>query len=101
MDFSVVQPAQVETAMIEGQPRPRALPVVEAADVAAAVLDAVRGRRFEVWVPRSQGASAKLAAILPRRAREALLLALGVGRIAGQTDPEARRGYHERAFGQD
>lgn len=99
--FSVVLPAQVETAMIEGQGRPRALPVVTADEVAAAVLDAVRTRRFEVWVPRSQGASAKLAAVLPRRAREALMLALGVHHIAGNSDPEARRAYHRRAFGGD
>ena len=87
--------------MIDGQARPRALPVVQPEEVAAAVLDAVHTRRFEVWVPRSQGASAKLAAILPRRAREALLLALGVDRIAGETDADARRGYHARAFGEN
>ena len=34
--FTVVQPAQVETAMLEGQARPRALPVVAPEEVAAA-----------------------------------------------------------------
>src|SRR4051794_9068893 len=97
--FTLVQPAQVETAMIDGQARPRALPLIQADDVAAAVLDALGTGRFEVWVPRSQAASGKLAAILPRRARERLLLALGVGRIAGDTDEAARRAYHDRAFG--
>jgi short-subunit dehydrogenase len=97
--FTVVQPAQVDTAMLDGQARPRALPVVTADDVAEAVLDAVRRERFEVWVPRSQAATAKLAALLPRRAREAILRAIGVTKIAGETDLEARREYHERAFG--
>lgn len=96
--FSIVQPSQVETAMLDGQGRPRALPIVTPDDVAVAVLDAARRRRFEVWVPRSQGASAKLAAILPRRVRELAFRVVGLPRIAGDLDVEARRAYHERAF---
>ena len=99
--FTVVQPAQVQTAMIDGQARPRALPVVTPDQVAAAVIDALRRRRFEVWVPRSQGVSAKVGLLLPRAAREAILRALGVTRIAGDSDREARRAYHRRAFGRD
>jgi NAD(P)-dependent dehydrogenase (short-subunit alcohol dehydrogenase family) len=96
--FTIVQPSQVETAMLDGQGRPRALPIVTPDDVAVAVLDAARRRRFEVWVPRSQGASAKLAAILPRRVRELAFRVVGLPRIAGDLDVEARRAYHERAF---
>jgi len=101
VSFSVVQPAQVETAMLDGQARPRALAQISADDVAEAVLDALRRDRFEVWVPRSQGVSAKVGAVLPRSAREFLLRALGVTRIAGDTDAAARRDYHRRAFGRD
>ena len=97
--FTVVQPSQVQTAMIDGQAQPRAVPVVTPEDVAAAVLDALTHRRFEVWVPRSQGASAKLGTLLPRPARDLVLRAIGVTRIAGDSDPEARRDYHQRAFG--
>ena len=101
IEFTVVQPAQVETGMIDGQDRPRALPIITPEDVAAAVLDAITRRRFEVWVPRSQGATAKLSAILPRRAREAAMRLLGVTRIAGAYDSAARASYHQRAFGRD
>jgi NAD(P)-dependent dehydrogenase (short-subunit alcohol dehydrogenase family) len=101
VDFTLVHPAQVETGMLDGQARPRGLPQVTADDVAAAVLDALKRKRFEVWVPRSQGVSAKLGLILPRRARDLVLRAIGVTRIAGDTDAEARRGYHRRAFGRD
>ena len=87
--------------MIDGQGRPRALPIITPEDVAAAVLDAIVRRRFEVWVPRSQGATAKLSAILPRRAREATMRLLGVTQIAGAYDPAARASYHRRAFGRD
>jgi NAD(P)-dependent dehydrogenase (short-subunit alcohol dehydrogenase family) len=96
--FSLIQPAQVETAMLAGQARPRLLPLVTPADVAEATFDAVANDRFEVWVPGSQGISAKLGLLLPRRAREAVLRAIGVGRIAGETDAAARREYHERMF---
>jgi NAD(P)-dependent dehydrogenase (short-subunit alcohol dehydrogenase family) len=96
--FSIVQPSQVETAMLDGQGRPRALPIVTPDDVAVAVLDAARRRRFEIWVPRSQGASAKLAAILPRRVRDLAFRAVGLPRIAGDLDVQARQAYHERAF---
>jgi NAD(P)-dependent dehydrogenase (short-subunit alcohol dehydrogenase family) len=97
--FTLVQPSQVKTAMIEGQPQPRLLPVITSDDVAEAVLKAVRRGKFEVWVPASQAVSVKLGNLLPRRGREAVMRFLGVGRIAGETDPVARRGYHERMFG--
>ena len=101
VNFTLVHPSQVETNMIAGQGRPRALPLVTPDDVAAAVVGAVQHGRFEVWVPRSQGVSAKLGAMLPRPARELIMRALGVGRIAGDSDRDARREYHRRAFGRD
>jgi short-subunit dehydrogenase len=101
LGFSLIQPAQVETAMLDGQGRPRALPQVSPDDVAKAVVGAIRRDRFEVWVPASQAVTAKLAAVLPRSAREAVMRALGVTRIAGDTDLEARRAYHEKAFRQE
>jgi short-subunit dehydrogenase len=97
--FSLIQPAQVDTAMIDGQPRPKLLAQITPDDVAKAIAGAVEHNRFEVWVPRSQGASAKLSALLPRAAREAILRALGVSRIAGDYDRSARSSYHERMFG--
>jgi NAD(P)-dependent dehydrogenase (short-subunit alcohol dehydrogenase family) len=99
ISFTVVQPAQVDTAMLEGQARPRMLPVVTPDDVASAVLGAVRRDRFEVWVPSSQAITYRLGTLLSRRMRERLLRAIGVGQIAGQLDANARRGYHERMFG--
>lgn len=97
--FTLVHPSQVETAMIEGQPRPRLLPVVTPHDVAQAVIGAVEKNKFEVWVPSNQWVSVRLGNLLPRRARERMLLAFGVGRIAGEADQSARRDYHERMFG--
>ena len=99
VSFSVIQPSQVETGMMQGQARPKLLPVITPEDVAAAVLKAVERNRFEVWVPASQGVSFKLSAILPRRVREAIMRVLGVGRIAGEADLAKRRSYHDKFFG--
>jgi NAD(P)-dependent dehydrogenase (short-subunit alcohol dehydrogenase family) len=98
VSFSVIQPSQVETGMLQGQARPRLLPVITPEQVASAVLKAVERNRFEVWVPASQGVSFKLSAILPRRVREAIMRILGVGRIAGDADLNERRSYHDRFF---
>ena len=96
--FTLVQPSQVRTAMILGQPQPRLLPVVTPDDVARAVLDAVRRDRFEVWVPASQAIGLKLGNLLPRPLREGVMRAIGVGRI-GDADRAVRAEYHERMFG--
>jgi hypothetical protein len=98
--FTLIQPSQVLTAMLDGQPQPRLMAQITADEVGEAILDAVEHNRFEVWVPRSQGATAKLGTILPRRAREAIMRRIGVDKIAGDTDLDARREYHDRMFGQ-
>jgi hypothetical protein len=54
-----------------------------------------------VWVPRSQGVSAKVGSMLPRAGRDLIFRALGVTKIAGDTDAAARADYHRRAFGRD
>ena len=73
--------------MIQGQPQPRLLPVVNPDDVAQAVVNAVREDKFEVWVPASQAISAGLRQPPPRPLRESVLRAMGVGRNAGEADP--------------
>jgi NAD(P)-dependent dehydrogenase (short-subunit alcohol dehydrogenase family) len=97
--FSLIQPAQVDTGMLAGLARPKLLPVVSADDVAEAVVRAVREGRFELWVPSSQGVTARLGYVMPRRLRELVMRVLGVGRIAGDADLAERRAYHERTFG--
>jgi hypothetical protein len=43
----------------------------------------------------------KFGNLLPRGLRERVILAMGVGKIAGETDRRARRDYHQRMFGRD
>ena len=96
--FSLIQPSQVKTAMLKGQARPRLMAVVTPDNVPEAVVRVVRDNRFEVWVPGSQAVAAKIATFLPRRAREAALLRMGIARLTEGTDSAARRDYHERMF---
>jgi NAD(P)-dependent dehydrogenase (short-subunit alcohol dehydrogenase family) len=97
--FSLIQPSQVLTAMLEGQAQPKLMAQITPDEVATAVLRAVRENRFEVWVPGSQAITAKLGQLLPRRARERVLLAIGIAELAEGGDPSRRRGYHDRMFG--
>ncbi|WP_265443129.1 SDR family NAD(P)-dependent oxidoreductase [Flexivirga meconopsidis] len=100
--FSVVQPGQIDTAMMDGtHPSSRLLPKVGPDVVAQEIVRAVEDARFEVWAPRSQGFSVKLGNFVPRAAREAVLLKLGVQDIAGKASAEERAAYVERAFGGD
>jgi hypothetical protein len=86
--------------MLDGTQRPsRLLPVLSPDDCAKEVVDAVARNRFEVWVPRTGWAGPKLGNFVPRAVRERALLAMGVAEIAGHANAEARRGYHQRAFG--
>ena len=56
-----------------------------------AELDAVRGRRFDVWVPRSQVASGKLAAVLSRPAVAPLLGAHSEGVVVRLSETREHR----------
>jgi NAD(P)-dependent dehydrogenase (short-subunit alcohol dehydrogenase family) len=66
VEFTLIQPAEVKTAMIDGHGQPGSLPRISPDDVATAVLDALQHHRFEVWVPGSSGATAKLGAVHQR-----------------------------------
>jgi hypothetical protein len=73
VEVSCVLPAIVRTELAAGLGEARGVKSVDAADVAAAIVDALRRPRFEVYVPRSAGALTKFALVLPRPAREGLV----------------------------
>ena len=53
--------------------------------------------RFDVFVPRANGALYKILAPLPRSWREALGRAMKVDKLMIEVDHGARRAYEERA----
>ena len=91
-----VMPTVVNTELTSGV-RQRWIKPVEAEDVANEIVDAMEVPRFDVFVPRANGAIYKITGMLPRRAREALGRAMGVDKLMIEVDETARRAYEERA----
>jgi len=100
VQFSLIHPGQIDTAMLSGTARPSKLvPVIGPDQVGRAIADAVEHQRFDVWVPANTAIGGRLGNVVPRAFYEQTLLALGVDKIALDVDLDARRNYHDRMFG--
>jgi NAD(P)-dependent dehydrogenase (short-subunit alcohol dehydrogenase family) len=91
-----VMPTVVNTELTSGVGQKWVKPV-EATDVANEIVDAMEVPRFDVFVPRANGALYKVLAPLPRKWREALGRAMKVDKLMTEVDHGARRAYEERA----
>jgi NAD(P)-dependent dehydrogenase (short-subunit alcohol dehydrogenase family) len=96
IEIACVMPTVVNTELTSGVGQ-RMIKPVEAEDVADEIVEALEVPRFDVWVPRANGALFKLVALLPRRAREALGRFMKVDKLMTEVDHGARRAYEERA----
>jgi NAD(P)-dependent dehydrogenase (short-subunit alcohol dehydrogenase family) len=96
VEIACVMPTVVNTELTSGVGQ-RMIKPVEAEDVADEIVDALEVPRFDVWVPRANGALFKLVALLPRGAREALGRLMKVDKLMTEVDHGARRAYEERA----
>lgn len=98
VEVSVVLPAIVRTELAAGLGEARGVKSVEASDVAQAIVATLRKPRFEVYVPRSAGAVARLALVLPRPLREALVRLLKADTVLlNSIDAPERGDYEKRA----
>src|SRR5215468_9399579 len=95
--ISLVLPSAVNTELATGLAHTRAVPVVQPADVAAAILQALVRPRFEVYVPRSMGPLINSGHFYPRPVREAFARLMGTNDLLGKADLTARADYEERA----
>jgi NAD(P)-dependent dehydrogenase (short-subunit alcohol dehydrogenase family) len=95
VEISCVMPTVVNTELTAGVGQ-RLIRPVEASDVADEIVDALEVPRFDVWVPKANGALFKIVALLPRGAREALGRFMRVDRLMTEVDHGARRAYEER-----
>jgi short-subunit dehydrogenase len=93
---SVVMPAFVETELSAGTGNLRGLRRATPEEVAAAVVDALRTGRFEVYVPRALKTLVALVAVMPRGLAEALARQLNSG-VLLRADRAARAAYEARA----
>ena len=97
IEFSIVMPVTVNTALTEGVADTRGVKKVEPEDVANEVVDALEVPRVDVFIPRSLKFTITGGALLPRRWREAVARFMGVDRIMIEVPKSARRSYEERA----
>jgi NAD(P)-dependent dehydrogenase (short-subunit alcohol dehydrogenase family) len=96
LEVVCVMPTVVNTELTSGVGQ-RWIKPVEAADVANEIVDALEVPRFDVFVPRANGAMYKVVSLLPRGAREALGRAMKLDKLMLEVDHGARRAYEERA----
>ena len=94
VELSVVMPGIVRTELAAGTGKGSVVLTPE--QVARAIVAAVERPRFDVYVPRSFAGLSAISALLPRRAREALLRAAGAERATARTTPEQRAAYEAR-----
>ena len=87
VELSVVMPGLVRTELAAGTLKGSLVLTPE--QVAKAIVAAVERPRFDVYVPRAYAGISALSALLPRRAREALLRAAGAERATAAPRPSS------------
>jgi NAD(P)-dependent dehydrogenase (short-subunit alcohol dehydrogenase family) len=96
VEIVCVMPTVVNTELTSGVGQKWVKPV-EAEDVANEIVDAMEVPRFDVFVPKANGALYKLLTLMPRGAREGLGRLMKVDKLMLEVDHGARRAYEERA----
>jgi NAD(P)-dependent dehydrogenase (short-subunit alcohol dehydrogenase family) len=95
VEISCVMPTVVNTELTAGVGQKWVKPV-EATDVADAIVEALESPRFDVYVPKANGALLRSAALMPRAASEWVARAMGTDKLMTQVDHGARAAYEER-----
>jgi NADP-dependent 3-hydroxy acid dehydrogenase YdfG len=94
--ISVVMPVVVNTELGSGLPETRSFKALEPQDVADAIVEALRTGGYEVYVPKSMGRFVRMAALMPRRAAEAVGRVLKGDQVLAHPDHLARAAYETR-----
>lgn len=97
IELSYVMPYVVNTELGAGAAQARGFKNLEPGDVADAIVDALKHRVVDVWVPKQSRHTHRLTALLPRRAAEGVARALKADQVLAHADPNARRDYELRA----
>ena len=93
---TAVLPSAVRTELASGAPLGGGMPTVDAADVAAAILEVTGSRVARRSVPRWVAPAWETRAFVPERLQNAARRLLGDRRALTSVDPVARRPYLER-----
>jgi len=95
VEVSCVMPTVVNTELTAGVGQ-RMVKPVEAEDVANEIVDALEVPRFDVWVPKANGALFKFVSLLPRGVREAISRFMKIDKLMTEVDHGARNAYEDR-----
>jgi NAD(P)-dependent dehydrogenase (short-subunit alcohol dehydrogenase family) len=97
VELSVMMPGLANTELASGMSAGRGVKIVEPQEVGTALVDALERPRFEIYVPASLSGLLRLAAVLPRAARDAMNRFFQTDQIATKVDKTARAAYAARA----
>jgi NADP-dependent 3-hydroxy acid dehydrogenase YdfG len=97
VDLSYVMPYIVNTELGAGLGTARGFHNVEPAEVADAIVDALRHGTVEVWVPKSTKRTYRLGTVLPRAVSEGIGRVTKVDRVIADADMQVRHEYELRA----
>jgi NAD(P)-dependent dehydrogenase (short-subunit alcohol dehydrogenase family) len=95
VEISCVMPTVVNTELTSGVGQ-RWVKPVEASDVADAIVEALETGRYDVWVPKENGAIYRIMVLLPRTWREAIGRFMKVDKLMTEVDHSVRDAYEER-----
>jgi short-subunit dehydrogenase len=96
VEVHCVMPTVVNTELTAGVGQKLIKPV-EAEDVANEIVEALELGRFDVYVPKSNAVMTRFAALLPRRANEAIGRLMKADKLMFEVDHGARQAYEDRA----
>ncbi|TSE01136.1 SDR family oxidoreductase [Skermania sp. ID1734] len=96
VQFTCVLPHFTNTELIAGTTATKLIPVVEPADVAHAIADAVAKPKADVYVPKIVGTVLTTQPLLGRRLRDFVSRKLGAYNTFLDFDPAARAAYTDR-----
>jgi NAD(P)-dependent dehydrogenase (short-subunit alcohol dehydrogenase family) len=95
VEISCVMPTVVNTELTAGVGQKWVKPV-ETTDVAEAIVAALEAPRFDVYVPKANGALLRAGALMPRAASEWVARAMGTDKLMTEVDESARAAYEQR-----
>lgn len=97
IDFSLVMPGVVRTELTSGVPDTRGVKPVQPEDIAEAIAEAIQTGRYAVYVPRLISGVYKASTLLPVRATDAIMKAVGADTaLVNAIDSPERLAYKQR-----
>jgi NAD(P)-dependent dehydrogenase (short-subunit alcohol dehydrogenase family) len=97
IEFSIVMPVVVRTELGSGLKETRGVKSVGPEEVSAAIVDAIKMPKRDVYVPRETGPIHKATYVLPQRVQLAVSKAMKGDRILLDIDHGKRAAYEDRA----